>query len=42
MLAWCRSTVRLKVFEALRERNRLVTTEDSLLHDAIAFAFEDA
>ncbi|MEO6785742.1 MAG: sigma-70 family RNA polymerase sigma factor [Chthoniobacteraceae bacterium] len=42
MLAWCRSIVRLKVFEALRERNRLVTTEDSLLHDAITFAFEDA
>ncbi|NJN05330.1 MAG: sigma-70 family RNA polymerase sigma factor [Rhodobacteraceae bacterium] len=42
MLAWCRSIVRLKVFEALRERNRLVTTEDTLLHEAIEFAFEDA
>ncbi|CAN5916492.1 hypothetical protein BH11VER1_BH11VER1_21860 [soil metagenome] len=42
MLAWCRSIVRLKVFEVLRERNRLVTTEDSLLHDAITFAFEDS
>lgn len=26
----------------MRGRNRLVTTEDSLLHDAITFAFEDA
>ena len=42
MLAWCRAIVRLKVFEALRERKRLETTEDGLLDDAIAFAFEDA
>ncbi len=42
MLAWCRAMVRLKVFEALRERKRLETTEDGLLDDAIAFAFEDA
>lgn len=41
MLAWCRSIVRFKVFEILRQRKRLVTTEDGLLHDAIAFAFED-
>lgn len=42
MIAWCRSIVRLKIFETLRERRRLVTTEDHLLYDAIAFAFEDA
>ena len=41
MLAWCRSIVRLKVYEALRERKRLVTTEDSLLQDAITYALED-
>ncbi len=41
MLAWCRSIVRLKVFEVSADRNRLITTEDSLLHDAISFAFED-
>ena len=42
MLAWCRSIVRVKVYEALRERNRLVATEDSLLHDAVSFAFDEA
>jgi RNA polymerase sigma-70 factor (ECF subfamily) len=42
MLAWCRSIVRLKVLEALRDRKRLVATEDSQLHNAISQAFEDA
>lgn len=39
MLAWCRSIVRLKVLEVLRERKRLVATEDSQLQDAISKAF---
>ena len=41
ILAWCRAIVRLKVFEALRARKRLETTEDALLDESIAFAFED-
>ncbi len=36
------AVVRRKVFEAVRERKRLVTTEDTLLHEAIGHAFEDA